>query len=150
VEFKIRQAGISDEAWLYALYCSTMRAHIEKTWGWVDEFQENGFKTNLHPAKFKIVVVNGEDVGAYLVNDVSDHYWLEMLLVAPEIQKCGLGTAIVSSLQHASTKGGKPLRLSVLKVNPAKAFYSRMGFHVYDEDDAFFKMAWTHDGGMQC
>lgn len=149
MDFIVRQAGISDEAWLYELYCSTMRAHIEKTWGWVEEFQVNGFKTNLHPTKFKIVVANGEDVGAYLVNDVSDHYWLEMLLVSFAIQRCGLGTAIISALQDASAKGGKPLRLSVLKVNPAKAFYTRMGFHVYDEDDSFFKMAWPHDSHPQ-
>jgi hypothetical protein len=32
----------------------------------------------------------------------------------------------------------KPLRLSVRKVNPAKTFYSSLGFHVYDEDESFY------------
>lgn len=149
MDFEIRLAAISDKEWLYTLYCSTMRKYIEKTWGWDEEFQKNGFKTNLHPTKFKIIVVNGNEVGAYVINEESGHYWLEMILITPKMQKYGLGTAIIDKLQTDSEKGGKPLKLSVLKVNPAKEFYSRLGFHVYDEDDSFYKMAWAYNNQIQ-
>lgn len=149
MDFEIRQAMISDEEWLYTLYCSTMRTYIEKTWGWDEDFQKDGFKTNLHPTKFTIIVVNGNGVGAYVLNEKSDHHWLEMILITPKMQKNGLGTAIIDKLQTDSVKGRKPLKLSVLKVNPAKEFYSRLGFYVYDEDDSFYKMAWAYNKPIQ-
>ncbi|NNF96176.1 MAG: GNAT family N-acetyltransferase [Halobacteria archaeon] len=103
----------------------------------------------MHPTKFEIIVVNGNEVGAYLVNEEFDHYWLEMLLIDKKMQRHGLGTAIINKLQMDSEKSGKPLKLSVLKVNPAKKFYSRLGFHIYDEDESFFKMAWVYNKPIQ-
>jgi len=149
MDFRIRQGEISDQEWLYKLYCSTMRTYIEQTWGWDEEFQKKGFQTNLHPAKFRIVNVNDDDVSAYLVNDEDNHYWLEMLLVGSTMQGKGLGTAIIKKLQAETKKGGKPLKLSVLRVNPAKEFYSRLGFFVYDQDESFFKMEWADNKPIQ-
>ena len=149
MDFAIRQGVIADEEWLYKLYSSTMRAYIEQTWGWDEEFQRNGFQANLHPTKFQIVIVNDADVGAYLVNEEDSHYWLEMLLVSSEMQGKGLGTSIVNKIQAETEKVGKPIKLSVLKVNPAKEFYSRLGFCVFDQDESFFKMEWAYNKPIQ-
>ncbi len=138
----IRQGTKFDESWLYQLYCTTMRMHIEKTWGWDEQFQRGGFKNNLLPDKFKIVVLDGNDIGAYLVDEEEEHFWIEMLLIQPDMQKQGVGTKILNMLQAESQKHQKPLRLNVIKVNPAIQFYSRLGFVVYEEDDAFYKMEW--------
>ncbi len=149
MDFKTRQGVIADKKWLYKLYCSTMRAYIEQTWGWDEEFQRKGFQTNLHPTKFRIVIVNDNDVGAYLVNEENNHYWLEMLLVCKKMQGKGLGTAIIKKIQAQSEKNDKPLKLSVLKVNPAKEFYSSLGFCVCDQDESFFKMKWAYSKPIQ-
>lgn len=140
MDFKTRHAKDLDEAWLYDLYCTTMRAHIEETWGWDEAFQKNGFKTNLFPTKFDIIVVGQRDVGAYLMNEETDHYWLEMMLIAPEWQRKGLGGKIIRDLQEMAGKNGRPLKLSVIKVNPATVFYTRLGFEIYEEDQFFFKL----------
>jgi len=145
MDFRSRQGVIADKEWLYKLYYSTMHKYIEQTWGWDEEFQRNGFQTNLHPTKFRIVIVNDDDVAAYLVNEEDNHYWLEMLLVSKKMQGKGLGTAIIKKLQSQSEKVCKLLKLSVLKVNPAKEFYSRLGFCVYDQDRSFFKMKWAYN-----
>ena len=145
MDFRSRQGVIADKEWLYKLYYSTMHKYIEQTWGWDEEFQRNGFQTNLHPTKFRIVIVNDDDVATYLVNEEDNHYWLEMLLVSNKMQGKGLGTAIIKKLQSQSEKDCKLLKLSVLKVNPAKEFYSRLGFCVYDQDRSFFKMKWAYN-----
>lgn len=142
--FRTRYGVIADKEWLYKLYCSTMRLYVEQTWGWDAEFQRSGFQT-LHPTRFRIVIVKDDDVGAYLVNEENGHYWLKMLLVGCEMQGKGLGTAIIKNIQAEAENGGKSLKLSVLKVNPAKEFYSRLGFCVYDQDDSVFKMEWDYN-----
>ena len=144
MDFGTRQGVIEDEGWLYNLYCSTMRTYIEQTWGWDEEFQRNGFQTNLHPTKFRIVIVKDADVGAYLINEKDNYYCLEMLLVSRKFQGRGLGSSIIKKIQTETEKGGKPLELSVLKVNPAKELYTRLGFCVYDQDESFFKMKWAY------
>ncbi len=149
MDFKTRQGTTADEAWLYELYCTTMRTYIEKTWGWDEAFQKHEFKTNLHPTRFKIVIVRGNDVGAYLISEAPDHYWLKMLIITPEMQKHGLGTEIVRKLQAESERSGKQLKLSVLRVNPAKELYSRLGFQIYDEDESSYKMVWAYNKPIQ-
>ena len=144
MDFKTRQATNLDEEWLYDLYCTTMRTHIEKTWGWDPVFQKNGFKTNLFPIKFNIIVVGQSDVGAYLVNEEPDHYWLEMMLIAPDWQRKGLGSKIIRDLQETAVQNDRPIKLSVIKVNPVSEFYSRLGFETYDEDESFFKLVWKN------
>jgi hypothetical protein len=74
MHFRIRHGVIADKEWLYSLYCSTMRTYIEQTWGWDEEFQKNGFQSNLHPIRFRIVIVSDDVVGAYLINEEDDHY----------------------------------------------------------------------------
>jgi ribosomal protein S18 acetylase RimI-like enzyme len=142
-ELQIRQATQSDESWLYQLYCTTMRAYIEKTWGWDEQFQKNSFKSNLAPEKFNVIVIDGKDTGAYLVNEEDDHLWIEMLLIQPDVQRQGIGTKILQMLKVESQRLQKPIKLSAIKANPAIQFYRRLGFVVYEEDDAFFKMQWA-------
>lgn len=149
MNFKTRQGAISDKEWLYKLYCSTMRTYIEQTWGWDEGYQKNCLETNLYPTKFRIVIVNNNDVGAYLINQENNYYWLEMLLISKKMQGKGLGTAIIKTIQAQTENDRKPLKLSVLKVNPAKKFYSRLGFCVYDQDESFFKMKWTYNKPTQ-
>lgn len=144
-DYSIRQGSISDEDWLYKLYCSAMREYVEQTWGWDDEFQRNGFQTNLHPTNFQIIDVNDDDVGAYIIIEEDDHYWLEMLLISGRMQGKWLGTAIINKIQAEAEESGKPLKLSVLKVNPAKGFYSHLGFYVYAQDESSLKMKWAHN-----
>lgn len=139
----LRQGTDSDGGWLYQLYCTTMRVYIEKTWGWDETFQRNGFKSNLSPDRFKIIVCNKKDAGAFLVNEEEGYFWIEMILIHPAMQRRGIGTQIIKMLQTKSQNHQKALKLSVIRLNPAIHFYRRLGFVVYEEDDAFIKMQWV-------
>jgi len=140
-----RNGIILDKEWLYSLYCITMKTHVEKTWGWDEDFQKNAFETHLRPDRFHIVMKSSIDAGAYLIYDKGDHLWLEMLLVNPELQNQGIGSWVIRKLQNKSKQANIPLKLSVIKVNPVQSFYKSLGFSIYDEDDSFYKMEWSHN-----
>jgi hypothetical protein len=52
----------------------------------------------------------------------------------------GFGAALLRQVQASATTRGLPVRLNVLKVNPARALYERLGFVVVREDDARWSM----------
>lgn len=140
MKLKIRDGRKKDKAWLFDLYYSTMKSFIEQTWGWNDEFQQHGFETNLRPEYFQVVTDEGIDVGAFLVVNKEDHLWLEMLLVEKNNQNDGIGTWVMECIIKESAERNLPIKLSVIKLNPAKFFYLGLGFSVYEEDDAFYRL----------
>jgi len=140
---RLRKAARSDMDWLYATFKRTMQDFIERTWGWNELFQQHGFIENLPPGSFVILRDNDEDVGACSILEKADHLWLEMVLVVPEHQKRGLGGELVRHAQSLATQKHKPLRLSVLRINPAQHFYRHQGFTHYAEDDWSLKLQWV-------
>ena len=138
-----RKATERDMAWIYGMFRVTMKDYIEQTWGWDELFQKHGFTENLPAASFSITALNDVDVGVYNLVPKRDHLWLEMLLVLPEYQNRGLGARILHSIQAGASLKKKPLRLSVLKVNPACDFYRRFGFEIRSEDAFSYKLEWS-------
>ena len=81
----------------------------------------------------RIVVDKGEDVGCVATVRGADHIWIDGLYIAPSHQRRGLGAAVLQMVIAQSTASSLPVRLSVLTTNPAIAFYTREGLHVYQE-----------------
>ncbi|PCJ12634.1 MAG: hypothetical protein COB04_17505 [Gammaproteobacteria bacterium] len=142
MNFELRSGSQADKDWLYDLYCRTMRPCIEATWGWDEEFQSNEFNSNLAPICFLIIVFDGENIGGFCLKDNEDHLYLEMILLEPKYQKSGIGKSAMSHIMELAKKNGLPLKLSVIKKNPVKPFYEKLGFSQYDEDESFYRMQW--------
>lgn len=138
-----RRATRSDMDWLYGMFRTTMREYIEATWGWDELFQHHGFHDNLPPSSFTVATVNDVDAAACSVLQKKDHLWVEMVIVAPRHQRQGLGSELIHLAQQRASDSEQPLRLSVLKVNPARYFYDRLGFHQTDQDKWSLKMEWS-------
>jgi ribosomal protein S18 acetylase RimI-like enzyme len=51
-----------------------------------------------------------------------------------------MGAALMRQVQASAATRGVPVRLNVLKVNPARALYERLGFRVIGEDDVRWYM----------
>jgi len=62
------------------------------------------------------------------------------LAVKVDYQGRGIGTAVIEELNRQAGECGLPLTLSVLKGNPAKALYDRLGFIVTKEEDTRYWM----------
>ena len=127
-----------DAALFYDVTEQTMRAHIIAAGGAWDEERrrEETTEVSLDPNASVIVV----DAGILLVERSPNEMHLHILYLFPSFQGLGIGSTLVSTLQRESAERRVPLRLKVLKVNPAKSFYERLGFSVEEETEHFFCM----------
>ena len=141
-DIQLRLAQETDMRWLYESFKRTMQLYIQKTWGWDELLQHHSFHDNLPARSFIIASVAGGDVGALNLREKTDHLWLEMLLVPPEHQGQGIGRHLLEYAQDMARRVNKPLRLSVLKLNPAQEFYRHMGFTAAEEDRWSLRMLW--------
>jgi ribosomal protein S18 acetylase RimI-like enzyme len=63
----------------------------------------------------------------------------------PSLQGKGIGTRLLQSLVQEAREAGAGLKLSVLKANPARRLYERMGFVVVEEKATAYDMTLARD-----
>ena len=139
---QLRSASSDNIEWLYETFKTTMREFIEQTWGWDELMQRHSFEQNLPPASFLIASIGKQDIGACSVLEKRDHLRLEIVLIVAPQQRMGYGSLLLQEIQQRAVAIQKPIRLSVLKINPARKFYERLGFVVDGEDEWSHKMLW--------
>ena len=130
-----------DAGLFYDVTEQTMRANIIAAGGAWDEERrrEETTEVSLDP-NASVIVVGAVDAGILLVERSPNEMHLHILYLFPNFQGLGIGSTLVSSLQREAAEQNVPLRLKVLKVNPAKGFYERLGFGVEEETEHFFCM----------
>ena len=65
---------------------------------------------------------------------------LIQIQLAPSLQGQGFGAQIIQSVISEARDAGASLKLDVLKVNPARRLYERLGFTVITETAHLFEM----------
>ena len=129
VEF--RPMSVNDSDYLYDLCEATMRRYIEVVWGhWNESGSRSFFRDAVAKGEFDSICNNGERVGAVSVQIHPSYHQLEQLYIEPSHQNQGYGTVVVGKILAAAARDSKPVRLRVLKPNPAKRLYERLGFVV--------------------
>jgi ribosomal protein S18 acetylase RimI-like enzyme len=71
--------------------------------------------------------------------------WIHTICVDREHQNSGIGTEVVKSFIAQAQEQRLPLCLSVLKVNPARQWYERLGFRVTDASKYHYHMKFEAD-----
>ncbi|HEX8288775.1 MAG TPA: GNAT family N-acetyltransferase [Pyrinomonadaceae bacterium] len=126
-----------DYDFLWQLHNAALREYVEKTWGWNEDWQKQNFAANFNPGDGVIIVYENEDVGFLWKIEKGNEILLASIRILPEYQNKGIGTKIIKDLLASSNKN---VRLQVLKVNPARNLYARLGFVIKDETDTHFVM----------
>ncbi|HEY3889196.1 MAG TPA: GNAT family N-acetyltransferase, partial [Caulobacteraceae bacterium] len=142
IAFTYRPARDADFDLLRRLHRAGMHAHVTALWGWDEAAQERLLRERFEPERLSVIVSEGRDVGMLQVSRAPGAIRLDNLLIDPAWQGCGIGSAILRELTAEAAATGAALTLSVLKPNPAKALYERMGFAVTGEDDFRYAMAY--------
>jgi GNAT superfamily N-acetyltransferase len=140
--FTLLPASESDKDFIFDAFKTAMREYVEWAWGWNEEFQRDGFWANLPVQKFTLICVDGHNAGALYVEESAQNHWVRTLFLRPEFQGQGVGSAVLAQETARASAAYKPLALKVIKINPAKRLYDRMGFKVVREDEATFHMQW--------
>ncbi len=136
MKLSFRQAKQDDIDWLEAFYERVMRPYVELTHSW----DESLFRESFEPEVTLIIQCDGEDVGMLKTYWESDMAFIKDIQIREDYQGRGIGTSIVQSIIERAHREGRDVRLKVLKGNPAKCFYERLGFAEYTEFDNCFEM----------
>ncbi len=127
----LRQASQADADFIYRLVEVTMRAYVEQTWGsFSEEINRRNIAEIIAAKTYSVIQCRGEDIGAISVVRHPDFIQLNQLFILPQYQNKGIGTSLVRELASEAQHTGMPLRLRVLKNNPARRLYERLGFRV--------------------
>ncbi|HEX5747398.1 MAG TPA: GNAT family N-acetyltransferase [Archangium sp.] len=138
VRLTLRPVAESDDPFLFALYAST-RAEEMAAWGWSAAQQEpflrmqwlaqkRGYEARYPSEGHRILEHEGRPVGRLWVVRGEHELRLVDVTLLPAYRGSGLGTSVLRALQEEALAAGKPLRLHVLRNNPALRLYTRLGF----------------------
>ena len=111
-------------------------------WGWDEADQRQRFVHAFNPARMHIVHQGDEEeqVGAIAVEHRERELYLASIEVLPSHQGKGIGTALLQSVIAQAEQENVPVTLQVLKVNPARRLYERLGFATIGETETHYLM----------
>ncbi|WP_386812814.1 GNAT family N-acetyltransferase [Lysobacter koreensis] len=115
-----------------------MRGYVDATWGWEEVDQARRFDTSFDPARALIIQWHARPIGMLVVDHGANPVKVCSLEILPAQQNRGHGTAVLSGV--IARAGDQPVWLQVLKVNPAKAWYQRLGFVVVGQTATHWQM----------
>ncbi len=139
MKLKLKPALENDINFLLALRKSTMEEYLIKVGIPTDE-ESHLARIRYKFDSAKIAYLNDKPIGLLKYYDSED--WCEIIQVQidPDFQNKGYGEALVKIVISEASRIGQPVKLSVLKSNPAFTLYSRLGFTVVSESETEYTM----------
>lgn len=128
-------ATADDIPFLLSLRMATTVEHLEAMGLFLSE-SEHLERIRFHLDHAYLVVGESGAVGMLKFVESETEIEIVQLQILPAIQGQGVGSSLIRML--ASRR--KKMVLSVLKNNPARQLYERMGFHATDEDEHQLRM----------
>lgn len=140
VRYRLRPAVPADLEPMMAIGHEGLRPYVEALRGWDPAYEAQAFRAHFTPETISIIQVAGRDVG-YLKLEVREgHLYLDGIYLDEAHRRRGIGTAVLRDLMARAGTLGKPVRLRVLRPNPARALYERLGFHTTAETSSLIDM----------
>ena len=146
IPYTLRPTQPEDTAFLFALHRSAMRVYVDRTWGWDDDAQKARFADYFPAAERKIIVVDGVDVGTLVIERRPGAVFVANIEIVSAFQGRGIGARILTDIISRAQDDGMSIELQVLKVNPARRLYERLGFQVAGETETHYLMQHPKEG----
>ena len=140
MRWQLRQAAAQDEDLLYEIHRAAMREHVEAVWGWDEADQRARFRAGFDPAGVSVIMTADKPVGLLRVDRRRDEVFLASVELVPDAQRRGLGSEIIGSITREAAQRRVPVRLQVLRKNPAQRLYERLGFRIVRETATHVEM----------
>jgi ribosomal protein S18 acetylase RimI-like enzyme len=149
---KLTPVTSNDEPFLFELYVSTRLLEVA-AWGWdetaVNTFlkmqwaaQRRSYETQYPDATHHLIQYNDHPAGRIMVCNSPTEFILIDISLLPQFHNQGMGSTVIQSIQNEAQKAVKPIRLSVLKHNPARRLYERLGFREISDNELYEFMEW--------
>jgi ribosomal protein S18 acetylase RimI-like enzyme len=82
----------------------------------------------------EILLSNGRPAGLFKLRRMRDAWEIVQIQLSSRFQGQGIGRLLLEELIADAAAAGADVKLSVLKANPARRLYERLGFKVIGED----------------
>ena len=150
----LRPATEADEDFLFELFASTRmdefkfllgdEAQVEALVRMQFNLQRQQYDAGYPEADHKIILRDGQPIGRLFVDESDVEFTLVDVALLAAHRNYGLGTYLFQQLLRRAAGKGKRVRLHVLKSNPARRLYERLGFSSVAEDGMYFEMLWEY------
>ena len=146
---KLIQSTDEDKDLVYNILKAASEIYAIKTWGrWKEETQRANFDENFDCANVRIIQMEKSDIGFISTIISEDEIFLDELNILPEFQRLGVGTLLIEKLIEEASRKDIPIKLHVLKVNPACLLYDRLGFEFTGGTRSHYHMEWRREWGQ--
>ncbi|MBX2834087.1 MAG: GNAT family N-acetyltransferase [Micavibrio sp.] len=124
------------------LFRKLMKPYAEQTWHDHQEL-EAFYKRNTLSHESSFIFRKGHvKVGFIRLEKQEDHIFLDQIHLEPIYHGQGIGSEALDAVKNIALEAQLPIKLVVLRVNPAFKLYERIGFEKQSEDDARYYMQW--------
>lgn len=135
----LTKATANDREFLLHVRKQTMVEHLEQAGIFLSEAEHALRLDDLYECSYVLWHL-GERVGHVKFRESLETLEVMQLQILPEHQGKGVGGKLMCQLIEKVEARSRRIVLSVLKRNPAKRLYERMGFQVTGEDEHEFHM----------
>lgn len=149
VSFALRPVEPDDLPFQLALYASTRDDLSLLDWdanqkqALIDmqfRAQSAQYCASYPQAENSIILIDDRPVGRMIVDRNQQAITLVDIAILPAHRNAGIGTVLIRGLIEEANASGWPVKLHVLRSNPAQRLYLRLGFSIVGDDDLYFVM----------
>lgn len=137
-QISLRPATEKDKAFIWQMRQLTMKEYVSNSLGWDDAYEYNYAIDKLDHTQ--IVESNGEQIGMIKSTEDETVIHLHQIQIKPAWANKGIGRWLINTLIQRGKATGKNIELHVIKINPVKKLYDRLGFVVVDEEEYKYLM----------
>ena len=128
-----RKATESDIPFLLSLRRETMGSHLVASGADCSD-ESHLARLMYHFDYAEVLTNNGNPVGLLKVRREPEAWEIVQIQLSCQIQGNGVGRTLLEGILADAAIAGVEVKLSVLKANPAKNLYERLGFKIIGED----------------
>lgn len=152
----LRAATAEDESFLLQLYARTRmdefkfldadERQLEALIKMQYEMRRIQYEAGYPEAEASIILEEDRAVGRLLIDESDREFTLVDIALLPEQRNSGIGTRLIRQLLDRASTSAKPVRLQVLKSNPALRLYQRLGFVPVADQSMYVEMKFDPRG----
>jgi GNAT superfamily N-acetyltransferase len=126
--FDFRRIREDDFAFCWTLYRDALQPLSTGLFAWDEASQQQRVRQALAAEGASMLVAENNDAGWLQCSETRFAIHLGHLYLAPERRNHGLGTAFLTWMSDRARRKDKEFTVDVMKNNPARALYERLGF----------------------
>jgi ribosomal protein S18 acetylase RimI-like enzyme len=139
--WRLRPAVTGDYDVAKRLHHIAYRDVVVRQFGsWDESRQDALFDAGWSADLFVFIRSGATDIGYTRIARESDAVSIMEIVIHPDHQHKGIGTAVLTEEIHAAQCRRVPVRLRVLRENQARHLYARLGFLEYGRTQTHFLM----------